>query len=90
MEWRKITFKVTFDKECDIHYVELVVDGETKKHKEEDSDTDSPFMPEIKDSKYCPVISYLTYYMSLSRDSPYLWQQPKFRHTDTFVSTYMG
>ena len=65
-------FKVTYDRVDDICYIELSVDEETKNHNEVDSNIDSPFVPEIKDSKYCPVTSYLTYIMCLSRYVPYL------------------
>ena len=45
-----------------------------------DKDIDSSFMPEMKDSKYCPVTSYLSYNISLNHDSDWMWQQPNF-HT---------
>ena len=59
--------------------MELAVDEETKNHKEVDKDIYSPFMTEIKDSKYCPVTSYLTYVMSISKQSDWMWQQAKYR-----------
>ena len=37
-------------------------------------------MPEMKDSKYCPVTSYLIYIMSLNRASDKMWQQARFCH----------
>ena len=84
-------FKVVYD-ERDICYVELAVDEETKNHKEVDKDIDSPFMPEIRDSKYCPVTTYLTYCMSLTKYSDYLWELPKFCHfpSDPRIRTYYG
>ena len=91
-EMQKNHFKVTYDEQRDLRFVELAVDKETKNHKEIDKDTDSPFMPEMKNSKYCPVTSYLTYYMSLTPDCDYLWQQPKFRlfPSDPKIHTYYG
>ena len=49
-------------------------------------------MQEMRYSKYCPVTTYLTYFISLSRDCEYLWQQPKFRvfPSDPKVRIYYG
>ena len=43
-----------------------------------DQDIISGFMAEIKDSKYCPVTSYLHCVDALSPKSDKLWQTPKF------------
>ena len=68
-QMKKDYFKLVYDAEHDICYLELAVDEETKNHKEITNDLESIFMPEIKDSKYCIVTSFLTYEMSLNRDS---------------------
>ena len=74
----KDTFEVTTDQDTGIRYVTKVKDEETKNHKETDEDIVCGFMPEIKDSKYCPVKSYLKYLNALSPKSDKLWQTPKF------------
>ena len=76
---KKDHFKLWYDEVLDLRYVELAVSEETKNHKETNTDTESGLMPEMKDNKYCPVTSYLTYIMSLSRQSDLMWQQPKFK-----------
>lgn len=53
--------EVKTDRATDHSYLIKVCDEETKNHKECDSDVDSPFMPEIPNSKYYSVQSYLTY-----------------------------
>ena len=77
---KKDHFKLSFDEHRSIHYIELAKDEETNNHKETDQDIECGFMPEMKGSKYCPVTSYLTYIMSLSRQSNLMWQQAKFHH----------
>ena len=74
----KETFKCITDRETGISYVTRVQGEETKNHKEGDNEIISGYMPELPGSKYCPVQSYLTYTISLDRNSPYLWQWPKF------------
>ena len=76
-------FKLSFDEQRGIRYIKLAKDKETKNHKEVDQDIESGFLPEMKDSKYCPVTSYLTYIMSLSCQSDLMWQQPKFHQFPT-------
>ena len=68
-------------------YVTKAVDEETKNHKETDQDIISGFMPEIKDSKYCPVSSYIKYVNALSPKSEKLWQTPKFEEFPTDLAT---
>ena len=63
---KKSQFRLVCDDEKDICYIELAEDEETKNHKETDIDIDSHFMSKMKDSKCCPVTSYLTYFMSLN------------------------
>ena len=61
-----------------------------------DQDIIFGFMAEIRDSKYCPVTSYLRYVDALSRNSEKLWQTPKFdkfpedETTKTFYYGAMG
>ena len=73
-EMRKDHFKLSFDSDRDLRYIKLAVDESTKTHKEVDQDIKSPFMPEMKDDKNCPVTSYLTYIMPLNKSSDLMWQ----------------
>ena len=75
---KKDHFKLYFDEQRSIRYIELAKDEETKNHKECDQDIQSGIMPEMKDSKYCPITSYLIYIMSLNCQCDLMWQQPKF------------
>ena len=83
----KDNFEVTTDPDTSLHYVCIAKDEETKNHKETDSDIISGFMPEIKDSKYCPVTSYLRYVKALSPKSDKLWQTAKFVEFPSDAST---
>ena len=71
-------FEVITDRESGLKYVMISKDEETKNHKETDSDIISGFMPQIPDSKYCPVSSFECYFDALSPKSNKLWQTPKF------------
>ena len=71
--------KLVKDRATNRSFVIKVRDEETKNHKECDSDIDSPFMPEIPESKYCPVQSYLTYLYALDKSVDFLWQQPRMK-----------
>ena len=66
------------DEATNMTYIVRAEDKETKNHKEVDGSIISGFMPEIPNSKMCPVQSFLTYLYSLSPDSNSLWQSPKF------------
>ena len=71
-------FEMHTDPDTGLHYIKRVQDEETKNHKAYNEDIQTTFMPEIKDNKMCPIQSYLTQLYSLSLDSDYLWQTPKF------------
>ena len=83
----KNTFEIMTDPDTGVRYVTKAIDEETKNHKETDQDIISGFMPENKDSKYCPVKSYLRYLNALSPRSEKLWQTPKFEEFPTDGST---
>ena len=74
----KDTFKMTTDRNNGIRYIVKAVDEETKNHKETDKDIVSAFMPEMRDSIYCPVSSFMRYLNALSKKSNKLWQTAKF------------
>ena len=74
----KSTFKLARDSDTNLTYIVKAEDEETKNHKEIDGSIITAFMPEIPNSKMCPVQSFLTYLYSLSPESEYLWQTPKF------------
>ena len=74
----KDTFKLEVDLKTGLRYITKAKDEETKNHKETDQDIISGYMTEIKDSKYCPVTSYLRYLEALSPKSEKLWQTAKF------------
>ena len=76
--WTKDTFKTITD-ESGIVYVKKVEDEETKNHKEIDSEIITAFMPEMRGSKYCPVMSFMTYVSALSSETKYLWQSSNTR-----------
>ena len=65
----KDDFKIFTDSTTGLKYIKKVKDEETKYHKETDQDIITGFMPEIKDSKYCPVSSYIKYVNALSSRS---------------------
>ena len=77
--WTKDTFKVVTDDESGIVYVKKVEDKETKNHKETDNEIITAFMPEVRGSKLCPVMSFTTYLSALSTESNKLWQQARFQ-----------
>ena len=65
----KDTFKLEVDLNSGLRYIIKVKDEETKNHKETDQDIISGFMAEKKESKYCPVTSFLRYTNALSPKS---------------------
>ena len=91
-EMLKRTFKLEVDPNTGLRYIARAVDEETKNHKETDQDIISGFMTEQKDSKYCPVDSYLCYFETLLPRSENLWQTPKFDKfpTDGTKTFYYG
>ena len=72
-------FIVMTDRKSGLRYVVKAKDEETKNHKEVNQDIISGLMPEIKDSKICPVSSYIRYVNALSPKSKKLWQTAKFK-----------
>ena len=76
--WTKDTFRIVTDATTQITYIEKVEDEQTKNHTEMDSEVITGYMPEIKGSKMCPVMSFTTYISALSPLSNYLWQSAKY------------
>ena len=86
--WTKNTFRVVTEK--GITFVEKTEDKETKNHKETDNEIITGFMPEIKNSKMCPVLSYTTYISALSPESDKLFQQPKYKEFKANKKVWYG
>ena len=78
--WTKDTFQLVHDEDTNMVYVKKVEDEETKNHKETDSEIITAFMPELKGSKMCPVMSFTTYMSALSPKTNYLWQTARFKN----------
>ena len=57
-KWTKSTFKVVKDPDTGITYIEKDEDEETKNHKETNEEIVAAFMPEIRGSRMCPVVSF--------------------------------
>ena len=88
--WTKDTFKLVKDATTDIVYVEKVEDEETKNHKETNNEIITAFMPEIKGSRMCPVMSFTTYLSALSPNTPYLWQSLKYEKFNFATKVWYG
>ena len=73
----KNTFRVVT--ENGFTFVEKIEDEETKNHKETDNEIITAFMPEIKNSNMCPVLSFTTYVSALHPDSNKLFQSVKYK-----------
>ena len=81
IEMNKNTFKLHFDEEINIAYVQKVCDEMTKNHKSKDNEITTGFMPQVFDEngrphKLCPVRSYKNYISHLNPKCDKLWQQP--------------
>ena len=54
-------------------YVCKAIDKLTKNHRENDKESSSGIMPEIKDSDLCPVKSFISYFEKLNPNTDRLW-----------------
>ena len=89
--WTKNTFKIITD-ESGLIYIKKVEDEQTQNHQETDSEITTGFIPEVRGSKLCPVMSFTTYLSALSPTFDKLWQQPRFTkiqlECENLVQTY--
>ncbi|KAK3084776.1 hypothetical protein FSP39_018694 [Pinctada imbricata] len=76
----KTTFSLKTDPESGLQYITKSADELTKNHRGNDKENTTGSMPEIPDSPYCPVTSFLKYSQKLHPACDRLWQRPK----DTF------
>ena len=75
------TFVVKIDGDTGRRYI-AKADEFTKNHREGDKENLSGFMPEMPDSDYCPVKSFLKYISKLNTKCNRMWQRPKDTFTD--------
>ena len=59
----KEQFQLVIDRDKGMHYI---IKSKDKNQKSQTEDITVAFMPEIKDSKYCPGLSYIKYADALS------------------------
>ena len=77
--WTKNTFQVINDK--GFTYIQKVEDEEAKNHKETDNEIITAFMPELKISKMCPVLSFTIYMSALSPQNDKLSKKANTRNS---------
>ena len=64
-------------------YVCKAIDKLTKNHRENDKESSSGIMPEIKESDLCPVKSFISYFEKFNPNTDRLWQRPR----DSFLDS---
>lgn len=75
--FKKDTFRVYADPGSSLHYMIKQYDGNTKDHQMDQVTSISAFIPEIPDSKFCPVYIFQLYQSKLDPKSSYFRQYPK-------------
>ena len=78
----KETFKLKYDSELQMAYVQKVQDEQTKNHQESNTEIITGFIPQLLDvdgsvHRLCPVRSFENYLNVLNPRCDALWQQPK-------------
>ena len=76
-KFTKKTFSLQLDTNTGIRYIKKDIDELTKNHQELDPEMVNAAMPEVPNSKLCPVKSFMTYMSKLHLRCDWLWQHPK-------------
>ena len=72
-EMTKKTFKIRKDPQTKLLYIVKAIDEEQKNHHETNNEIISGYMPQLPNSRHCPVTSFDNYVSRLSPESDDLW-----------------